>query len=224
MELLLITGAAALVDSINPCAFSVLFLTIAFLFNLEKSRVEVVKIGSIYIFGIFLTYILIGLGILQVLDIFGVPRIATKIGGGIIILFGLIQLLGALWKNFPIKLKIPDSAHGKIAEFIHKGSIPSAFILGVFVGLVEFPCTGGPYLYVLALLHDAKTISQNFVALGYLLWYNLLFISPLVVVLFLASTQKSAEIINKIRKSETKRSKILVALVMMALGTLVFFV
>jgi len=68
--LLPIITTAALVDSVNPCAFSVLILTIAFLFTLGRDRLNIFKIGLLYIIGIFIVYILIGLGILQTLQIF----------------------------------------------------------------------------------------------------------------------------------------------------------
>ncbi|KKU93205.1 MAG: putative membrane protein, partial [Candidatus Amesbacteria bacterium GW2011_GWC1_48_10] len=51
---------AALIDSVNPCAISVLLLTIGFLLSLEKSRREILSIAGLYILGIFVTYILIG--------------------------------------------------------------------------------------------------------------------------------------------------------------------
>ena len=68
--LLPLVGVAALIDSINPCAFSILILTIAFLFSIGKFRSSILKIGGSYIFGIFVVYMLIGLGILQALHIF----------------------------------------------------------------------------------------------------------------------------------------------------------
>ncbi|MBI3916044.1 MAG: hypothetical protein HY322_03440 [Betaproteobacteria bacterium] len=52
--LLPLVGVAALIDSINPCAFSILILTIAFLFSLGRLRSSVLEIGSFYILGIFL--------------------------------------------------------------------------------------------------------------------------------------------------------------------------
>ncbi|KKU56475.1 MAG: putative membrane protein, partial [Candidatus Amesbacteria bacterium GW2011_GWA2_47_11] len=52
--------SAALIDSVNPCAISVLLLTIGFLLSLEKSRREILSIAGFYILGIFVTYILIG--------------------------------------------------------------------------------------------------------------------------------------------------------------------
>src|SRR3989344_7196863 len=68
---------AALVDSVNPCAFSVLFLSITFLFGLGRSRNDIIKMGLLYIFGIFTTYILIGLGVLKVLSLFNIPHLMS---------------------------------------------------------------------------------------------------------------------------------------------------
>ncbi|KKQ35427.1 MAG: hypothetical protein US50_C0015G0019, partial [Candidatus Nomurabacteria bacterium GW2011_GWB1_37_5] len=51
--LLPLIGITALVDSINPCAFSILLLTIAFLLSIGRMRSSILKIGGIYIFGVF---------------------------------------------------------------------------------------------------------------------------------------------------------------------------
>ena len=51
---------AALIDSINPCAFSILILTIAFLVSLGRLRPGILKIGLMYILGIFVIYLMIG--------------------------------------------------------------------------------------------------------------------------------------------------------------------
>jgi cytochrome c biogenesis protein CcdA len=151
--LLPLVGVAALIDSINPCAFGILILTIAFLFSVGQSRAGILKIGGTYILGIFTVYILIGLGILQVLHLFNTPHFMARVGAALLIAVGAIDLLGGYFPRFPIKLSIPQSAHGKIAELMNKASIPTAFFLGVLVGLCEFPCTGGPYLMVLGLLN-----------------------------------------------------------------------
>ena len=47
-----VIAGAAVADSINPCAFSILFLSIAFLFSLNKDRKYILKAGGLYIFGI----------------------------------------------------------------------------------------------------------------------------------------------------------------------------
>lgn len=218
---LALIGGAALVDSINPCAFSMLFLTITFLFSLGRDRKTVIKIGSVYIFGIFLVYISIGLGVLQALSFFNVPNGLAKIGALAIIVFALINIINEFFPSFPIKLKIPQGTHGILARFIEKASMPSAFVLGILVGMFEFPCTGGPYLFVLGLLHDNTTFWSG---LGYLVYYNFLFVLPLIIALYGATNAKVAEKIDTIRRSETRKSKVVLSLIMIALGAIILFI
>ena len=79
---------AAVIDSINPCAISVLLLTVGFLFSLNKDRNHILKIGLVYVAAIYVVYVSIGLGILQALTLFGIPRIFGKFGAIFIILAG----------------------------------------------------------------------------------------------------------------------------------------
>jgi len=209
---------AALLDSINPCAISVLFLTIAFLFSLGKSRREVLKIGGVYIAGIFLIYILIGLGLTQAMLLFGVPKLMSRVGATLLIGWGGINLAGNIWKNFPIKLAIPTAAKGNIARLIQTASIPGAMVLGLLVGATEFPCTGGPYLFVLGLLHDKATFWQGF---GYLVLYNLIFVLPLVVILTLASDKGLQDKVEEWKKRYTKRAEIVSNMLLILLGGII---
>lgn len=214
-------GAAALVDSVNPCAFSVMFLSITFLFGMGKSRRDIVKAGLAYIFGIFATYVLIGLGVLKVLSVFNIPNLMSKIGAIAIITFGLIGLINEFVPNFPIKLKIPKFAYGNIARLMEKATLPAALLLGFFVGLFEFPCTGGPYLFVLGLLHDQGSILKGFV---YLMFYNFVFVLPLIVILAISVNKKVLEAVDGVRRAETKEARIWLALIMIFLGSLVFMI
>ena len=60
---------SAVLDSVHPCSFSILLITIAFLFGMQMTRKKILQIGGTYIAGIFASYLLIGLGILKVLHI-----------------------------------------------------------------------------------------------------------------------------------------------------------
>lgn len=217
--LLPLVSVAGLIDSINPCAFSILILTITFLFSLGRRRNDILKIGASYIFGLFVVYILIGLGIIQTLHLFNTPHFMAKAGAGLLILWGVIGLIGHFFPSFPIKLKIPQVAHKKMAELMEKGSLPTAFILGALVGICEFPCTGGPYLMVLGLLHDQATYVKG---LAYLLWYNIIFVLPLVIILLIASQQALLEKVQSWKKAETANMRLWSGLAMVLLGILIF--
>ncbi|MEK7877082.1 MAG: cytochrome c biogenesis protein CcdA [Pseudomonadota bacterium] len=219
--LLPLVTVAAIIDSINPCAFSILILTIAFLFSIGKLRSGVIEIGSAYILGVFLVYTLIGLGILQALHIFNTPHFMAIVGASLLIVLGLINITNEFVPAFPIKLRIPHAAHHRMAELMEKGSLPSAFVLGGLVGLCEFPCTGGPYLMVLGLLHDQATRS---VGLGYLMLYNLLFILPLVIILLIAGEKTLVEKLQEWKQRESKTLRLGGGIAMITLGTIIFFV
>ena len=210
---------AALVDSLNPCAISVLLLTIAFLFSMGSMRRKVVHVGGFYIFGIFATYVFIGLGILQALQFLNVPHVMAKIGASILMAFGVVELLGEIFQSFPIKLKIPERAHSSMAVLMEKASLPTAFILGVLVGLYEFPCTGGPYLLVLGMLHDRAEFWSGF---GYLILYNLIFVLPLSVILGVASDRALLERATEWKKQNTSRARWIMGVAMILLGLIIF--
>ncbi|MBE0619004.1 MAG: hypothetical protein IH605_00255 [Burkholderiales bacterium] len=217
--LLPLIGVAALIDSINPCAFSILLVTIAFLLSIGKIRSSVLAIGSAYILGIFLVYFLIGLGLLQTLHIFDTPHFMAKVGASLLIALGLINITKEFFPAFPLKLGIPHAAHQKIAVLMEKASIPTAVALGVLVGICEFPCTGGPYLMVLGLLHDHATY---YTGAAYLVMYNLIFILPLVLILLIASDQTLLGKVQAWQQGERKVMRWGGGLAMVLLGGIIF--
>ncbi|TSC76826.1 MAG: cytochrome c bioproteinis protein, transmembrane region [Parcubacteria group bacterium Gr01-1014_31] len=210
---------AALLDSVNPCAFSVLLLTIAFLLQIGKLRQHVLRLGFGYIIGLFSVYLLIGLGILQVLHLFNTPHFMARAGAVLLAVLGGINLINHWFPRFPIKLKIPAASHRAMGKLVDRASLPAAFGLGVLVGLCEFPCTGGPYLMILGLLHDQKTFVPG---LGYLLWYNLLFIAPLVVILLLAADTAVLDRISHWQKNNQSRLRLYGGLLMVGLAALIW--
>src|SRR6266540_2824557 len=70
--------AAGVIDGINPCAFTVLLLFITALTttlkvgeqNVKALRSRLLSMGSIYIAAVFLTYLLLGIGLLKSFDFF----------------------------------------------------------------------------------------------------------------------------------------------------------
>ncbi len=214
--------AGALIDSINPCAFSVLLLTIGFFLSVGAFRSSILKFGTAYIIGVFISYLLIGLGIFGALNLFSVPKFIAKVGAALLISFGIINILKDLFPSLPFNwiMKMPKGSAGLISKLIGKGSLPAIFGIGVVVGLFEFPCTGGPYLMVLGLLHDYATYLKGLI---YLFYYNFLFVLPLIITLLIASNKALIEKIQKWQQEERKIAKWGLPLAMIGLGIIIFF-
>ena len=212
---------SALLDSVHPCSFSILLITIAFLFGMQMTRKKILQIGGLYIAGIFAAYFTIGIGLLKVLHIFNTPHFMGKLGASLLISFGIINLLNRFFPAFPIKLKIPDIAHRQIGKLINTVSVPAAFALGLLVGLCQFPCMGGPYLMVIGLLRDQVTYFRGF---GYLLLYNIILIIPLVVVLGIAADKLLVEKIQEWKTTNLTGVRLWSGFVMIIIGLLILFI
>ena len=213
--------ASSIVNSIHPCAFSILLVTIAFLFSIGQLRASILKIGGMYVFGIFLAYILIGIGVLQAFHLFDVPYFMAKVGAAVLIALGSINLINVFFPSFPIKLGVPQIAHRKMGELMEKSSLAAAFLLGSLVGICAFPCSGGPYVMVLGLLHDKITYWQG---LGYLILYNFIFVLPLIVLLFIASDKSLLDKVQEWQTREKGNMKFWSGLAMIILGIIIFLV
>jgi cytochrome c biogenesis protein CcdA len=135
---------SSLVDSINPCAFSILLVSIIFLFSIGKSKEKILAYGLAYIFGIFAVYLLIGLGLLQALHIFSIPHFMSKVGAAMLIIFGIINILETIFPNFPIRFAIPHSAHSKMNALVEKQELPNMgstlLVLDPTLAIDSIPC------------------------------------------------------------------------------------
>jgi len=212
---------AAILDSVHPCSFSILLITIAFLFGMQLTREKILKLGGTYIIGIFTAYFLIGLGILKVLHLFNTPHFMGKLGATLLITFGVLNLINRFFPKFPIKLRMPTMTHKFMSKLMDKASFGAVFALGLLVGICQFPCMGGPYLMVIGLLKDQVTYMAGF---GYLLLYNLILIVPLVVVLFVSANKILVDKMQIWKRDNISAVKLWAGIAMIIIGILIFFI
>lgn len=212
---------AAVLDSVHPCSFSILLITIALLFGMQMTRRRILEIGGVYIAGIFAAYLLIGLGILQVLHLFNTPHFMGKLGAALLIFFGVVNLLNRFFPAFPLKLKMPSVSHAVMGKLMERASVPAAFLLGALVGVCQFPCMGGPYLMVIGLLRDQVTYFAGF---GYLVLYNALLIVPLVAVLWIAANERLLEKMQEWKKTNLGAVRLSAGIAMILMGLFVLYI
>ena len=211
----------ALIDSINPCAIGVLILLVSIMV-VYKSRKEMLYYGMIYIFFVFLTYLLAGLGILYFLST--IPLYLSEyisiIVGLLVVIAGLIEIKDFFWYGQGISLSIPPEKAKKIQEMTKKVTLPAMVILGAFVAGVELPCTGGPYLAILVFL------SQNFNFTGFLLlvFYNIIFVMPLVVILLMVYFGYKIQHLKKWKQENRIYMRLATGVILILLGWLLILI
>lgn len=183
---------AGLIDGINPCAFTTLLFLISSLFYVGRGKKEILHIGIIFSATIFVSYYLVGLGMLNIVrtanffpfvsQIIKVMLIIALLALGIFSLYDAYQVKKG--KLNSIKLQLPKSLKKRIHTVIKKntrsrGMITGTIIIGVMVTIFELTCTGQVYLPIIAYIIK---IEGNFSAYFYLTLYNLGFIIPLLIV------------------------------------------
>ena len=205
---------AALIDSINPCAFGVLIFLMLSLLNMGSSK-RALRAGLVYTFVVFVVYFLSGFGIFKLIQSFTSMTHYIYIFSGILVLtFGLWQFKDVFLPKVGPTLQISPKAKPLMEKIIHRGTIPAMILLGILVSLFELPCTGGIYLGILTLMSINKTF-----AVSYLLLYNLIFVLPLIILTILIYKGMSPRILQSWTSNQRNWMKIGAGVVLIALGT-----
>jgi len=233
-------SAAGLIDGINPCAFTVIVFFISYLALQGYKKKELVLVGLAFILAVFVTYLLLGLGIfnfLYYLEGFWVVAKFINIGIGI---FSIILGGAALYDYFRFRrtgsseglvLQLPAGIKNRIHYVIGlhyrkpKGAdgtklmqrlVASAFVCGFLVSILEAVCTGQTYLPTISFI--LKTTSLKVQAFVYLMLYNLMFVAPLGVIFMLALLGVTSEDFSAFLKRHLLTVKLLTALLFFGLG------
>ncbi len=222
-ELSLVTViGAALVDSINPCAFAVLLILLGTLLNTgDKSKA--LRGGLAFTISIYIVYFLFGLGLFSALQVSGLSYWFYKIIGAVAILLGVLNIKDFLWYGSGgFVMEIPRSWRPTLKKLLGTVTSPAgAFLMGFVVCLFELPCTGGPYIFILGLLAEKSTMLAT---IPILLLYNLFFVAPLLVITFLMyGGFRKAEEMNEWKEKNLRKLHLIAGLIMVALGLMVVF-
>lgn len=212
----LVIGSAA-IDSINPCAIGVLILMISVVLGGGGSTKRLVALGSAYIFAIFMTYLVAGLGLIYFFA--EIPIVLAEYlsiaVGSLVILAGVLEVKDYFWYGKGFSLQIPTYFANKIHEYSKsKQSIAGVMFLGAFVAAVELPCTGAPYLAIITIL----SINFNFTALMLMVLYNIIFVAPLIVILCMVAAGTKVTSVAKWKEESKGTMRLFMGLLLATLG------
>jgi cytochrome c biogenesis protein CcdA len=213
-----------LADSVNPCAISVLALMlIAIVTYNPGNRKQILLAGLAFVLAVIIMYLLYGYLIITAFQF--IQSIASiklyiykALGVGAVIL-GILEVKDYFkYKPGGIATEMPLFLRPKVNKIISKVTSPvGAFGMGLFVTLFLLPCTIGPYVILGGLLADQGFIN----AIPMLLLYNLIFVSPMIVVtilVFLGS--KKAEDVKDWKEKNVRKMHLIAGVLMLLIGIL----
>ncbi len=239
---------AGLIDGINPCAFTVIVFFVSFLALQRYRRREIAAVGLSFIFAVFLTYILVGLGLFgflyRVKGFWLVSKILNLGIGFLCFILGALALYDLFIflktkKTEGLTLQLPQAwkerihrilgAHyrkaktqeGAVTRKGIMGLLLSALLTGFLVSIIEAVCTGQVYLPTLIFI--LKTTPLKLQAAGYILLYNVMFILPLFIIFLLALWGVASEQFSGFLKKNLAAIKIIMAALFFSLGVLLIY-
>ena len=227
---------AGLIDGLNPCAFATIIFLVSYLSFLGKANKEILTYGIIFTLGVFIAYILTGMGLMAGLrQLSGFPLITKGIylvigifafALGIISFYDYIQFRrGQMAK---MKLQLPMALKKKIHGIIRmqtrspKAGFLGTFALGFVIAITEVVCTGQVYLPTIGYIMTLPELRVH--AFSYLVLYNVMFIVPLVGVFVAAFFGVTSERMAVVTKRHTGTVKLLTGILFIGLGVFIFLV
>ncbi len=213
-----------LADSVNPCAISVLALMlIAIVTYNPGDRKQILFAGLSFVLAVIIMYLLYGYLIITafqfVQSIASIKLYIYKALGVGAILLGILELKDYFkYKPGSIGTEMPLFLRPKVNEIISKVTSPAgAFGMGLFVTLFLLPCTIGPYIILGGMLADGGFVAS----IPMLLLYNLVFVSPMIIVTILVYIgSKKAEDVKDWKERNVRKMHLVAGALMLLIGTL----
>jgi cytochrome c biogenesis protein CcdA len=114
----------------------------------------------------------------------------------------------------------PYGMSKKIDKLSRDVTIPGVILVGAFVAAVELPCTGAPYLAIITLLSQYF----DFNAFLLLVYYNVIFVAPLVFILLAVAAGKKVSEFKKWKQDNRGYMRLAVGLLLVGMGWLLMLI
>lgn len=216
----LITLILASIDAFNPCAFFVLMFLLSMMLH-THNRARMILVGGVFVFVSGLMYFLFMTAWLNLFRVIGQLDIITLIAGSVALIIGLINVKDFFWFKQGVSISITDSSRQtlfhRMRDLLKTGSISGVLLatvgLALFANLYEFLCTAGfPMIYTRILTLTGMPEWKYYL---YLLFYNLIYILPLMTIVIIFSWTMGA---RKLQENEGRKLKFISGLMMVSLG------
>ncbi len=217
---------AGFLDGFNPCAFALLVLFATFTLTLvnavtangtptTEARRRLLGAGSLYVGAVFVTYFIIGLGLLSFLGWMGRDHLVARIASIIALGMALWMLKDVFLPGVGPSMMAPGGTHGKMQKAMERGGLAGMLIAGVLVGICTVPCSGAMYLSITAVLHASGGGATGYALLAL---YNIAFIAPLLILLGAVSNKRVLGQLGRWNRANSPWIKAGIALVVIVMS------
>ena len=204
----------------NPCLLAILaFIASVTLANTGRRR-DVLLIVVMFSLGIFVTYLVFGIGLLSIIE--RSPGLQGSIKNFLIVLIGILgiwHLYDAyhLRKNTESSFYTPKVFIRLTESVTKKVSLPASFFIGALFSLIKAPCVGAVYFVVLDMVRSGKGTGYLYLAA-----YNFGVVLPVLVLGGAIAFGLNPEKVEKFRKDKRSVMRLVTGITLLAIAVLMY--
>lgn len=216
------------IDSVNPCAFGVLIFLVAYLSKVFNNKKMVLLGGFLYMLAVYVTYFLAGLGLLSAVQSQAASYWFYWVATFVAFSAAIFEIKDFFWYGRGVSMDmsvIPGASNRikvwtkkikKLSKKSPKTALAMTLPIGLGAAAFELPCTGQVYLAILSLIKASQVGIATW--LPWLLLYNLVFISPLIVITIVMYLGMSSDKLEEWRKKNRKWMRLSAGIFLYLLG------
>jgi len=204
----------------NPCLLAILAFIASVTLATTGRRRNVLLIVLMFSFGIFVTYLIVGIGLLNIIE--QLPSLQASIKNFLVL---LIAVLG-LWHMYDawhLRTNTESSFYTpksfiRLTESVTKNvSLPASFFMGALFSLIKAPCVGAVYFVILDMVRSGS--GEGYL---YLAAYNFGVVLPVLVLGFAIAFGLNPEKVEKFRKEKRSVMRLITGVTLLAIAVLMY--
>ncbi|VVB90351.1 Thiol:disulfide interchange protein DsbD [uncultured archaeon] len=204
----------------NPCLLAILAFIASVTLATTGKRRNVLLIVLMFSLGIFVTYLIVGIGLLNIIE--QMPSIQASIKNFLVILIAVLGLWHVydawhLRSNTESSFYTPK-AFIRLTESVTKNvSLPASFFMGALFSLIKAPCVGAVYFVILDMVRSGSGEGMLYLAA-----YNFGVVLPVLVLGFAIAFGLNPEKVEKFRKEKRSVMRLFTGLTLLAIAVLMY--
>lgn len=209
-----------LIAGFNPCLLAILAFIASVTLATTGKRRNVLLIVLMFSLGIFMTYLIFGIGLLRILE--ESPGLQNNIKYFLVALIGILGLWHVydayhLRKNTESSFYTPKAFIRLTESVTKKVSLPASFFIGALFSLIKAPCVGAVYFLILDMVRSGEGTGYL-----YLASYNFGVVLPVLVLGGAIAFGLDPERVEKFRKEKRSMMRLITGVTLLAIAVLMY--
>ncbi|VVB51274.1 Cytochrome C biogenesis protein transmembrane region [uncultured archaeon] len=204
----------------NPCLLAILAFIASVTLATTGKRRNVLLIVLMFSLGIFVTYLIVGIGLLRILE--EAPGLQAGIKNFLVVLIGILGLwhvydANHLRKNTESSFYTPKAFIRLTESVTKKVSLPASFFMGALFSLIKAPCVGAVYFLILDMVRKGEGTGYLYLAA-----YNFGVVLPVLVLGGAIAFGLDPEKVEKFRKDKRVMMRLVTGVTLLAIAVLMY--